>query len=299
LSPLPASPRIVLAAPAAEANSVNRWLFALACLSLFCPRTLQAEGSALPFRLTAGYLIQVEGRIGDQAHLKFILDTGATISMVDQRVAAKLKLERNTANSFNFDRKLEWDQATAPEVEFGPVRATSVLVLVGDLAHYSEFAGKVDAIIGMDLLQLSNVVVDFGARVLRFDPTSQKAYAAGGDPMAKCLILALPVQDHLVHLIVDTGLQGILLYEERLRKNVPGVRVTGSVRNATMGGRMQVKQATLPDVVFGSKHREVRVLLAPSPAADTLPGIDGIVGIDALEAHRVHFDFSQKSLSWE
>jgi hypothetical protein len=55
----------------------------------------------------------------------------------------------------------------------------------------------------------------------------------------------------------------------------------------------------LPDVVFGKKTREVPVLLLPSPAADMLPGIDGIVGISALQARRAHFDFSSKTLSWE
>ena len=42
----------------------------------------------------------IEGRIGDQTHLKFILDTGATISMVGQRVAEKLKLDAHTAQSY-------------------------------------------------------------------------------------------------------------------------------------------------------------------------------------------------------
>jgi len=122
---------------------------------------------------------------------------------------------------------------------------------------------------------------------------------AGGDPMTKCLVVELQVQDRPVHLLVDTGLQGILLYEGRLRNTVPGLRTAGSIKNATMGGRMQVKQATLPDVVFGKRNREVPVLFLPSPAADTLPGIDGIVGIAALQARRVHFDFYGKTLSWE
>jgi predicted aspartyl protease len=100
--------------------------------------------------------------------------------------------------------------------------------------------------------------------------------------------------DRPVHLIVDTGLQGIVLYEERLRKSVPRLRTAGSIKNATMGGRMQVKQAALPDVVFGTRNREVRVLFLP-----TLPGIDGILGISALQASRVHFDFSKKTVSWE
>jgi predicted aspartyl protease len=288
---------------------MNRWLLSLACLSLLFPTALQASdqprpsenasGGQLPFRLVSGYLIQVEGRIGDQTHLKFILDTGATISMVGQRVAEKLKLDAHTAQSFNFDRNLQWETATLPEVQFGPIRAGNVVVLVGDLARYSEFAGKADAVIGMDLLQLSNVAIDFGTGVLIFDPTPQKTYLAGGDPMTKCLVVELQVQDRPVHLLVDTGMPGILLYEERLRKRVPSLRTAGSLKNATMGGRVPVKQATLPDVVFGHRTRDVPVLLLPSPAADMLPGIDGIVGISALQAHRVHFDFSNKTLSWE
>jgi hypothetical protein len=65
--------KLDLAATAAEANSMNRWLLSLACLSLFFPSALQANdqprpseiapGSELPFRLVSGYLIQVEGRI--------------------------------------------------------------------------------------------------------------------------------------------------------------------------------------------------------------------------------------------
>jgi predicted aspartyl protease len=131
---------------------------------------------------------------------------------------------------------------------------------------------------------------------LIFDLRPAKPYLAGGDPMTKCLVVELQVQDRPVHLLVDTGLQGILLYEERLRKTVPGLRTAGSIKNATMGGRMQVKQATLPDVVFGKRNREVPVLFLPSPAADMLPGIDGIVGIAALQARRVHFDFSRQDV---
>lgn len=287
---------------------MNRWVLPLAFFSLLFPSSLLADqqmplrnepGSALPFRLSSGYLIQVEGRIGDQARLKFILDTGASRSIVSKRITQKLKLVARPAQSFNFDRNLQWETATIPEVQFGPVRAGNVAVLVGDLARYSEFAGKADAIIGMDLLRLRNFTIDFAAGNLVFDPEAQKMYLAGGDPMSKCLIVELQVQDRPVHLIVDTGLQGILLYEGRLRRSVPGLRTAGSIRNATMGGRVPAKQAILPDVVLGKRNREVPVVFLPAPAEDTLPGIDGIVGVAALQARRVHFDFSAKKLSWE
>jgi len=288
---------------------MRRWLLPVACMCLLSAYASQAEEqpspsgnaprSELPFRLTSGYLIQVEGRIGDQTKLRFILDTGATISMIDQRVAQGLKLGSQTAQGYNLDRILKWETATVPEVQFGPIRAANVRVLVGDLAGYSEFAKKADAIIGMDLLELSDVTIDFGAGKLIFDPSAAKTYSAGGDPRAKCVVVELEVQDRPVHLIVDTGLQGILLYEEQLRKSVPGLRTAGSIKNATMGGRVQVKQAILPDVVFATRNRQVPVLLLPSPAPDMLPGIDGIMGIAALQARRVHFNFSRRTLSWE
>lgn len=288
---------------------MNRFLLSLVCLFLFVPSTSRADelprsrkiasSSDLPFRLSSGYLIQVEGRIGNQIHLKFILDTGASITIVDQRIAEKLKLDLGAANSFNFDRNLKWDSANVSEVQVGPIRAANVAVLVGDLSRYSQFARKADAIIGMDILKLSDVTIDFGARTLTFDASTPRTYLAGGDPMTACLMVELQVQDHPVHLIVDTGSASIIFYEERLRKRVPGLRTSGSIKNATMGGRVQVKQATLPDVVFGKRNRDVPVVFLPSPAPDTLAGIDGFVGIGALQARRVHFDFSGKTLSWE
>jgi predicted aspartyl protease len=290
---------------------MNRWLLSLACLSLFFPSPLQADdqpspsddvsGSVLPFRLSSGFLIQVEGRIGDQAHLKFILDTGASISIVSEKLAQKLKLkpDAHPAQGFDFDRNLQWETATIPEIQFGPIRAANVAVLVGHLARYSEFASKADAIIGVDLLNLSDVTIDFEAKKLIFDLTEPRTYRAGGSPMAQCLIVEFLVQDRPVHLIVDTGLEGTLFYEARLRRSVPGLRTAGSAQNATIGGRVQVKQVTLPDVTFGNRNRQLPVVFLPAPPENMLPGIDGIVGIVALQPRRVHFDFSRKTLTWE
>jgi len=288
---------------------MNRWLLSVACLGLLFPSTSEAETqtspaesasvSELPFRLSSGYLIQVEGRVGTQTNLKFILDTGATITIIDQRIADKIKLDRHPAQSFNFDRKLKWESAILPELQFGPLHATNIAVFVGRLAEYSEFAKNADAVIGMDLLKFGNLSIDFDTHKITFYPSMQKVSVVAGDPLSQCPILEVQVQGHPVRLIVDTGLAGIVLYEERLRQHVRGLRTVGHLADATMGGRMQVKQATIPDVVFGKTNRDVAVLLVPSPRPDMLPGIDGIIGVAALKAHHVSFDFSERTLSWE
>jgi predicted aspartyl protease len=285
------------------------WYLSLACLGLLFPSPSKADvqdvapeaasRGELPFQLAAGYLIQVDGRIGAQTDLKFILDTGATISIIDQKIADKLKLDQHPAESFNFDRKLKWASATLPELQFGPVHATNIAVLIGRLSEYSEFAKKADAIIGMDLLKFSNFSIDFDNHKITLHPSMQKVSLAAGDPLLQCPILEVQVQGHPIRLIVDSGLRGIVLYEARLRTRVPGLRTTGHIADATLGGRIQAKQATLPDVLFGKMNRDVTVLLVPSPAPETLPGIDGIIGVAALKAHRINFDFLNRTLDWQ
>jgi predicted aspartyl protease len=288
---------------------MNPWLLSLALFGLLVPSTSETEAqnslaefashSELPFRLASGYLIQVEGRIDTRNNLKFILDTGASITIVDQRIADQLKLDRHPSQSFNFDRVLNWDAATLPELQFGPVHATDIAVFIGHLADYSEFAKNADGIIGMDLLKFTNFSIDFDTGKIMFYPLEQKVSVVPGNPLLQCPVLEVQVQGHSVRLILDSGLSGIILYEERLRKQIPRLRIAGHVADVTMGGRVQAKQATIPDVLVGKTNRDVTALLVASPASEMLPGIDGIIGIGALKAHHINFDFSARTVRWD
>jgi len=261
--------------------------------------TTTGKSTELPFRLASGFLIEVEGRIGTQNGLKFLLDTGATISIVDSGIADKIKLERRPAESISFDRRLTWEVTTVPEVQFGQISAQNVEMLVGRLADYSEFAKKADAIIGMDLMKLCNFSIDYDSKKIVFQPNQREYTPATGEPLSECLILELQVQGHSVRLILDTGFQGLLLYEERLLNRVSMLRTSGSPVAVSVGGRLQAKQVVIPDVVFGARNREVSALLVKAPPSDRLPGIDGVVGLTLLKARRIHFDFVEKRLTWE
>lgn len=78
------------------------------------------SGGTVPVPSESGFLILVEGHVGT-----LLLDTGPTISIVDDRMANKVTLKHRTRESFNFDRKLDWEVATFPEIQVGPVWATN------------------------------------------------------------------------------------------------------------------------------------------------------------------------------
>lgn len=269
------------------------------CQSIFFVDPAKPSGTAVPFQLENGFLILVEGRIGTQNNLRFLLDTGATISIVDNRVADRFTLDRRTRESFNFDRRLHWEVANFPEVQFGPVRAADVPMLVGRLTEYSENARNVDAIIGMDLLRLSSFTIDFGARNIIFHSVAQTNSATERKQPSDCPILEVQIQGRPVRLIVDSGFPGILLYEERLRSSLPRLRTIGRVQDVKLGGRLQARQTILPDVILGAKNRDVLALLVTAPSSDIWPEIDGVIGLTALKARRVNFDSVRNTLSWE
>jgi predicted aspartyl protease len=279
---------LAIAAPRSIANSTPNK-----------PDTTAPPDAELPFQLLAGYLIQVEGHIGTQKHLKFVLDTGASISIIDSRVADKLSLKLQPTETFSFDRRLSWQQATFPEIGFGPTRATQVVMLVGHLADYSDFGRNVDAIIGIDLLKLSNFSIDFNASRIIFHSFNHTPSVASPDPLRNCLFLEMRVHDRPIRLVVDTGFPGILLFEERLVTAVPDLDVGDKHLNVILGGRLRAKETTLRGVFIGSVRRDAAVLLAKAPASDVLPGVVGVIGTSPLRSHKVNFDFIKRTISWE
>jgi predicted aspartyl protease len=253
---------------------------------------------AVPFKLYASYLVVVEGRIGAVEKLKFVLDTGVIHSVVDQKVAKKLRLQRHSAQVLNFNRTIAIERAIFPDVQFGPVQVRNPSMLIADLAHFSDFATHVDALIGMDLLSLSNLTIDNDAKNVLFDPLDRvvSAAALNTDPVAMTAELLL--QNHPLRLIVDTGLQGVLLYAERVRKRIPELRVEDE-SEVDIGGRMRAKQMTVPNARLGPTEMALTIWLVNGPPENVLPGIDGFLGTASLKARRIKFNFATNTLSWE
>jgi predicted aspartyl protease len=253
----------------------------------------------IPFQLYNGYLIVVEGRIGDLKGLKFILDTGVTTSVLDSKIAAKLKLSGRPNLVVTFGKTVPVESSTIPEVQFGPVQARNVEMLIASLNKLSDLAHGVDALIGVDLLQLNNLTFDYDTQRVLFSPIDHNIQGTQMRPEPRCFTVRVQVQGHPINLLLDTGFEGVLLYEDRIRAHIPGLRMEPGAKKVTIGRRINAKLVTLPEMRLGPTVMDGRVLLMEGPPGKTLEGIDGFIGIAPFHPARIAFDFASKTLRWD
>jgi aspartyl protease len=115
----------------------------------------------LPFRLYWGYLVVVEGSIGNVQKLNFLVDTGAYPSVVDQKIAHNLGLAEQPGRLNLSNKSVQTRLVVLPSLLLGPVRVESLPVLTEDLSFFQNALGhKVDAIVGLGVLGKRSLTVN-------------------------------------------------------------------------------------------------------------------------------------------
>ncbi len=125
----------------------------------------------VPFRLYRDYAIVVRGSIGNLSNLNFLIDTGAVPSVLDRRIARKLRLAGTLGKLSVFTQKLDTEHSNAPNVQLGQLHADALPVVVRDLSFAEQALGtRVDAMIGFDLLGQSAFTIDYVSKKTVFGP---------------------------------------------------------------------------------------------------------------------------------
>jgi predicted aspartyl protease len=254
----------------------------------------------LAFDLVSGFEVVVRGQVGDLDGLRFILDTGSSYSVLDRRVAGRMRLDRHPGKAFNFDRSLAIEWADVPDVSIGPLRVAGIRMMVAKLGDIAEFAENADGIIGLDVLsRAQKIVIDYERRRISFELDEGrpiKPYAV------KALVITVAIQGVPMRLLIDTGLGYVLLYKDRISAALPHLRTEGEPRYAVFG-RLQATRVDLPGVEFFRSEAATSVFLIDGPetsSGTTTPeGIDGYLGPVSLHARRVELDFAAMTLRWK
>lgn len=253
-----------------------------------------------PFWLSRGIIVIVPGRIGALRNLRFALDTGTTQTVIDTRLARQLGLHSHAHNQLlNFDRSVSLKQCTLPELEVGSLQLNHLSAGVADLSELSELLNDVDAIIGLDVLGASKFTIDYTSQTIIFEEMHVPLPPPASDPNDPIILMALiRVQGQPLRVIIDTGAQGLFLYEQRFRNRVPALRTIGQEERVNIGKALFAKRVAVPGVQLGNTETTRSLLLIPGPPKGALQDIDGFLGVSVLGARQVTLDFIGKTLSW-
>lgn len=274
---------------------------------LFLSPSLSARSDAMntpatdtvPFQIYAGYLVIVHGSLGGLTDLRFAIDTGCTHSVIDRKLSRRLGLSGRPGSVFNFGRRVPVEWVDVADVQVGSLRLGRVAIMMSDLAYSKAFSTQVDVIMGLDLLRATNFSIDFESKQIRMSGLPNPEFRVPMNNGPLFLSVELRLRNRPIRVLVDTGMRGILLYQDRVGPEVREARSRATLDGFSVGGAIRVREATAPPLRLGGTDLDRTVLLMNGPAPTTLPQIDGFLGISKLRARRIVFDFVNNTLGWD
>lgn len=276
--------------------------FAVAILLSLAPNGgAEARTHDLPFRLYREYTIVVRGSINGQKNLGFIIDTGASPSVVDSRLAARLGLRLDPDQLSLFDRSISAGRVTLPNVDLGPLQVRQVTVLCEDLSSIGDALGeRIDAMVGLDVLGHTNFRIDYIKHQIAFDPPPEKADAwAPFQPGDQFAVIDVQLGNTHTRLMVDTGALNVILFKERVRDRLPKMSISGFRNASNLAGRVRLARIPVGNAYLGSTSLGQPAAFLMDTPGELVPSFDGLLGVAALKPHRVDFDFKRGAVGWK
>ncbi len=285
---------------------LSRKIRATLVAAFLCLGTTQAnartksklDANALSMDVVGGYFIVVKASIGDRHDLNFLLDTGATTSAIDRKLAERLNLSTQSSQMVNFDKTLQVQWCVLPELAYGPERAANIKVAIEDLRYLRTSGVAVDGVIGWDLLRRHSFRIDFANKRVVFgaiSPTERHSVPF----RESSLYLAVPIDldGRELWMIADTGMRGAMFYEPQLEAT--SYRRQASISGRSVAGNIETQIALVPRLRIASQDLDRQVNVVRPPNSPLLDGIAGYLGIASLHAKQVAFDLDRRVLSWQ
>lgn len=243
--------------------------------------------SLVPFRLVGGFAVILPVMVNGHGPYDFMLDTGTTIMVVDLDLGHELALEPQAQGTVTtLAQKLSASIAVVRRVDFGPMREQNIEVMIRDLSGLRHIAPTVRGVLGQNVLNHSDFLLDYQHKQLRFDTdgdlmrslaghhTPLHRQAAADNPRYGNLVVHGSVASDAVYpmdLLLDSGAASPVIFDSFEHETVgypAGVVIDAAGRQSAAGIRNlqftidgKSREAPSQVVVFKGVDREIGGLL--------------------------------------
>ncbi|HZR64112.1 MAG TPA: aspartyl protease family protein [Terriglobales bacterium] len=250
----------------------------------------------VPFRLFRDYLIVVQGTLGDMAGRSLLIDTGADPTVVDRSVARRLGLSEKPSRLSQLNRDSRAASSVLPSLVLGPIRASSLPVLVADLSFVQRELGvRIDAIVGLDVLRSRNFAIDYQSKKIIFGELPISSDSVRFETAPPLVTVKMQLEGKPLRFLVDTGASGLTLFaEDEHPRGLPLVRVEGA---ENISGSF-VRSEIYVSLHLGHIERRRQSAFLVQANASVQRNFDGLLSLPALGIKQVAFDFDRGVLSW-
>lgn len=200
-----------------QVNWISKFLVSVA-LFLLCGSALSAPIKSLNFTLRRGHLIVIPVTVNGSGPFEFMLDTGASTTLVTPEFARQLRLhplDRIELVTLAGSQILV--RSELARVSVGAQTATGVETLISDLREVRAVEPKVRGVLGMNFLARFNFLIDYTAQRLEFETHDELSTRLCGQRRPLVLqgerrLVSLPLNQSVRQFVPDTGIAVLLLF---------------------------------------------------------------------------------------
>jgi predicted aspartyl protease len=261
--------------------------------------TRWSNEATVRFNLYRGYIILAQGSAGPFRNLNLLLDTGASCTILDQRLAHRLHLVEKPASIAVVNGRARARETIVPSVEFGPIRRDNFSVLIQDLGFLQKaLSVPVDALIGLDVLGQVSFTIDYTAREIRFGPPPRLPVSIPLRVKEGLATVDGEVNHAPVHLLVDTGASSLIIFETRMPRSVSGLGISAVKRSTNLYGNFERKQVWLHSLRLGETEFGQEPAFVVHDRSDAGRDFDGLMSPAALGITRIAVDLERGVLAF-
>ena len=236
--------------------------------------SVAVEGQRVTARSVVRISVRENGRllvpvsINGKKECRFLFDTGATISVVSERLATKMGVSvKSTVRVQTFAGAVSLAVGQVDTLQVGNHSIVGSEVLIGDLGRLFNLDPGIEGILGQDLLSRFNYLLNRRGRKLEIEEEGNLASVVSGTRVTfekRGGKIYVPAAGGALRLMLDSGNPYLVLYEDVAQKlNAVMVNSSGESAVGSSIGRRAIRPSRLPELEIGDSHfRNVEAYLS-------------------------------------